>query len=309
MNQNLWNGKNGEEQTGPGAETPGAEQHQPSSSLAEQAQTVGKIIQNTRLKLKLPIEKMSKDTKIRQKYLQAIEDDNFSIIPEQVAAKGFIKICAEYLGLNPQDILKLLKGEEAKAVQTAKENSKPKMQLPEIKLDPEMLKKGGLVLGAVLVILILLFFINQPGSKNDGAEDQTEVPTVSIVETANVVEVVTANPVAVAPGEGSVISKDLGSAQVMPVVEVKKPEVKEGQVKLAVKALKDAWIKVSVDNNNTFHGLISEGETKTWYGKTKVTVRSPEPDLVRIIYNDKDQGQLGKVQKVVEKSFQVEKPR
>ncbi len=46
-------------------------------------------------------------TKIRQKYLAALEEDNISALPSPVYARGFLRNYAVYLGLNADEVLEL----------------------------------------------------------------------------------------------------------------------------------------------------------------------------------------------------------
>lgn len=67
--------------------------------------TVGEILSEKRKELNLNLEDIEKETKIRQKYLKAIEDNNFSQIQESTIAKGFIRNYALNLGLSAENTL------------------------------------------------------------------------------------------------------------------------------------------------------------------------------------------------------------
>lgn len=62
--------------------------------------TVGQILQNKRIEKKLSVDEVEKLTKIRRKFIQALESDSFSTIPSQTYTKGFIKNYAQFLGLD-----------------------------------------------------------------------------------------------------------------------------------------------------------------------------------------------------------------
>lgn len=67
--------------------------------------TVGEILSEKRKDLGLKLEDIEKVTKIRLKYLEAIEKNNFFQIAESTIAKGFIRNYAIVLGLSPENIL------------------------------------------------------------------------------------------------------------------------------------------------------------------------------------------------------------
>lgn len=53
----------------------------------------------------ISIEKASEDTKISPKFIRALEQERYEIFPAEVYLKGFMRIYAEYLGLNPKELL------------------------------------------------------------------------------------------------------------------------------------------------------------------------------------------------------------
>lgn len=61
--------------------------------------TVGQILFQSRNHRKLTLEQVEKATKIRLKFLVALEADDFSKLPPGTFVKGFIKNYASYLGL------------------------------------------------------------------------------------------------------------------------------------------------------------------------------------------------------------------
>lgn len=67
--------------------------------------TVGEILSEKRRELGLTLEEIEKETKIRRKYLEAIEKNNFSSIAESVVVKGFIRNYAQVLGLSAENVL------------------------------------------------------------------------------------------------------------------------------------------------------------------------------------------------------------
>lgn len=66
---------------------------------------VGKQLKEKRKELNLSIEEVEKETKIRKKYLRALEEDNYEEIPGLVYAKAFLKTYSSFLGLNQEEII------------------------------------------------------------------------------------------------------------------------------------------------------------------------------------------------------------
>jgi cytoskeletal protein RodZ len=63
---------------------------------------IGNSLREARLRQSLELSRVEVDTKIRGKYLHALEDERFSVIPGETYVKGFLRAYAEYLGLDGQ---------------------------------------------------------------------------------------------------------------------------------------------------------------------------------------------------------------
>lgn len=70
-------------------------------------QTVGQLFKKTREDKQLDLAYVEKLTKIRHKYLEALENDDYRVLPSAIAARGFIKNYGQVLGL-PNDTLQAL---------------------------------------------------------------------------------------------------------------------------------------------------------------------------------------------------------
>lgn len=63
---------------------------------------IGNSIREARLRRGIEIAQAEQVTKIRGKYLRALEDEQFGVLPSQTYVKGFLRTYAEYLGLDGQ---------------------------------------------------------------------------------------------------------------------------------------------------------------------------------------------------------------
>ena len=62
--------------------------------------TVGSILKEQRVARKLTLEQVEKATKIRVRFLQAIESDDYRPLPSLSYAKGFVRNYSDFLGLD-----------------------------------------------------------------------------------------------------------------------------------------------------------------------------------------------------------------
>src|SRR5215208_5503715 len=63
---------------------------------------IGNSLREARLRRGVDFVQAEGATKIRGKYLRALEDEQFSLLPSPTYVKGFLRTYAEYLGLDGQ---------------------------------------------------------------------------------------------------------------------------------------------------------------------------------------------------------------
>jgi transcriptional regulator with XRE-family HTH domain len=80
----------------------------------------------------LTLEDAERDTRISRRYLQALETEQFEVIPAPVYARGFLRSYSQYLGLDPVAMLGMFPRDEdpAYAAASARNPERPSMQTP-----------------------------------------------------------------------------------------------------------------------------------------------------------------------------------
>jgi cytoskeleton protein RodZ len=63
---------------------------------------IGNTLREARLRRRIDLVEAEQDTKIRSKYLGALESEEFDLLPGVVYTRGFLRTYARYLGLEPQ---------------------------------------------------------------------------------------------------------------------------------------------------------------------------------------------------------------
>ena len=66
---------------------------------------IGNTLREARVRRKLTLQQAEDDTKIRVKYIQAMENEDFDVMPSPAYVKGFLRTYATYLGLDADLIL------------------------------------------------------------------------------------------------------------------------------------------------------------------------------------------------------------
>ena len=66
---------------------------------------IGATLREARVRRRLTLQQVEEDTKIRVKYVQAMENEDFEVMPGPTYVKGFLRSYAAYLGLDARIIL------------------------------------------------------------------------------------------------------------------------------------------------------------------------------------------------------------
>jgi len=90
-------------------------------------------------------------TKIRGKYLRALEDEQFDTLPSPTYVKGFLRTYAEYLGLNPQAMVDLYQPPARRELSPPLRPAVPRIAIPrQIPVRPVLYGISGIAFVAML---------------------------------------------------------------------------------------------------------------------------------------------------------------
>ena len=239
---------------------------------------IGNILKEARETRGLTLEKVEAETKIRKKYIAAMEQGEFQTLPGPIYARAFLKNYAKYLNIDTEEIAEALKeihpGENAQ-IETPKT------------VDKKAVKKAGLTRYWLYFAAVLLI----------------AVAVVSIYYGAKGIN---ANLVAAGKGEDQdaieAISQD-DMLQQAPYQD-NSPKITGVNVVLNVKGDR-SWTSVIVDGNQVFQGEIKAGESKSFEGKENILVTLGNAGAVEVLENGKSIGFLGASREVVEHEFKA----
>ena len=134
---------------------------------------LGETLRRARTAKGITIEDAERVTRIPRKYLEALELENFSILPAPVYARGFLRSYAGYLGLEPGELLPFFPVGHV---------DEPTLDpLPEID-EPRTWNLNGIVAMAVVGLLVLLVIgLYSLGHDSSSAFPQSGVNTSPII--------------------------------------------------------------------------------------------------------------------------------
>jgi len=244
----------------------------------------GSYIKHERELRGVPLEEISRITKIHIRYLQALEDNRFDELPSEVFIKGYIRSYANIIGSDVDEMLNSYEESIGNKLIEKGPNSKSK--------STNIVKKYlGFVL-AGLSILALLFFtkfiildknnpttkIVKPSSSIPGAAPKKETLPKIAENSSNkeLAENSLPRPEVSATKETLVVEKGLDTIKPEPELQKQKNNlvVKEGEtlgkmgkpLKLTIKVKNNSWFNITIDDFRGEDFILSAGEEKSYWG-------------------------------------------
>ncbi|KKD42489.1 RodZ domain-containing protein [Bacillus sp. FSL L8-0167] len=142
---------------------------------------LGKRLVEAREEKGMSLEDLMAATKIQKRYLLAIEQGNYDIIPGKFYVRAFIKQYAEAVGLNPEQLFEEFRKDVPSTyndeVSDKLSNIKPQRELPKpaskvLELLPTILIIGGIIVVIAIIYVIVQAVNHDSGQKNNQAAPQ-----------------------------------------------------------------------------------------------------------------------------------------
>ena len=121
--------------------------------------TVGELLKKRRLEKKLTYAEIEKATRIRAKFLEKLEENDYQGLPPATFVKGFIRNYGQYLGLNPTQLLAIYRRQFNEKI--SKVFFEKKEESPRFVINPNTV----LVFFISLIVSIFLFYL-LPSNRN-----------------------------------------------------------------------------------------------------------------------------------------------
>ena len=180
--------------------------------------SVGEILQRARSDRGGSIDEASRVTKIPRRYLEALEQENYEVLPAPVYTRGFLRSYAGYLGLEPGKLMPFF---PVGHVDQPKLQPLPK--LPGRRVRPllgKMAMPAAIVIAAATVIGIYAFAQESGESAFGGTSVNSSVSELATVGLSSVgAEVVVANLVGEAAETAVVALESQGASYVVIAVQ------------------------------------------------------------------------------------------
>jgi len=155
------------------------------------------MLQRARQARGLTLEEVERDIRISRRYLEALENENFGLLPAPVYARGFLRTYARYLGLEPAGLLPLF---PVGYVEEPVLQPWPKVKTPRTWPSSGLL--AGAVVGVLVIVVILLYGMGGQGESNHALFGlQTATPETAAALPTEEATVLPGEGMAVLPAE------------------------------------------------------------------------------------------------------------
>lgn len=146
---------------------------------------IGERLKETREELDMSLDTLQEKTKIQKRYLMAIENGDFHVLPGSFYARAFIKEYAIAVGLDPNELLDQYQG-EIPSVETETTEPYTRMQRSRKRNEPRNTAVFSFIPTVIVVLLVIgILFVAwtlyQKSTNSDEPGDSDEPSSDSII--------------------------------------------------------------------------------------------------------------------------------
>ena len=271
-------------------------------------------------------------TRIRQKFIAAMETEDWDALPGDVPTRGFLRKYATFLGLDPEAVVGMY--ERRSNVSTAQSDA---TQVPaERALDyrpielalaeepPRRIPWRGIVLLLVLVGVVAAgwwIYAFRPNWINNLVALPQNLPqaadlialeptaTATLVEQSNRVTATptdTAQPDAASTPAPAVIVESTAPAGVQATAEpIETVPAASDLMRLKLDLLARSWIRLVIDGQVASEAVMEQGDGGDWEARELIVLRTGNAAGVKVTLNDEDLPFLGGPGEVIERRWDL----
>lgn len=250
---------------------------------------VGEMLREARQRQGITFDQVEEEIMIKKRYLEAMENEEWSKLPGKVYAKGFLRSYARYLKLNEQAVIDLY--DVSSMAEAAKEkltNAPAPAPEPRRKIELNSKPKKNMIIVFCIVSVLLLYgaqwvyneYLNPPaaGQNDQGGQETPQLPNEEPVQPP---------------------------AQEEPAAQT--PAVPKNTIDLVVLAQEEAcWLRLRDGDNTLYEGTLKPGEKVEFTDIARLNVRAGNAGAIQVTINGTVLEPIGDFNQVVTKTFVVE---
>lgn len=282
---------------------------------------LGDTLRDARQARGISLETAERETKIRAKYISALEDDNLAGLPGPVYARGFLRNYAAYLGLDPDAAIDMFDNQSQPTrnkIRAARGEPVPRSKTRGDKiniqpLSPEPIdtrvRFGSSYIAISLLalpLIIAFYFIYSAYAGRNRETLPIDTTALSRPPTLTAMPIPSLVAGGLGGGEyqtpttyvpqtpGEVITSTLTATSTLAIADTSPTARPAGdEVTVKVVTTRDAWLRVLVDGVQQYNGTLPKGSTRQWTGDEIIRIRTGRADSVQVTVNGEDIGLMG----------------
>ncbi|MBF2058227.1 MAG: helix-turn-helix domain-containing protein [Cyanobacterium sp. T60_A2020_053] len=253
----------------------------PEQERQEFLNKISSVLKNQRNALDYDLDTISHQTKITLTVLRALENADLSLLPEPVFTKELIKKYANFLHLDGENLVLNFNLDKKVVVEQKYFKQRKKFNF-NLKINTKYL----------YVVYGLLIFVSM-GSLNDILQ-----PNFFIIDNSSDQQINTNDKLVTQ----EINSNNSENNQAITAAEKKADEPKKiDELNVKIKAQDDSWIRIVVDGEKEFEGILKKGTEREWKAKKELTIRAGNAGGILLSVNEETPqkvGQIGQVEEI-----------
>jgi cytoskeleton protein RodZ len=269
---------------------------------------IGRYLEQKRKERGLSLEEVEQATKIRKRYLTGLEREDYTILPDAVYARGFLKTYANYLGLDGEALSRQLKStRKPRRERKITYNTRPESDFEKPLVTPSGLSGSRRVSTSAIVTLVIallamaavigtLYFVGRGVQASKEGNRSGTPPRQEQQKVADKEKALGAAKEDAAGGEGVAgdQKEPAGAKQSVP------PDTLQVLVNVRERP---SWILIRADGTVAYEQIAQPGFSRNFEAERQLYIKSGDAGAVTVTINGQDLGALGPTGEIVARNY------
>lgn len=243
-------------------------------------ETIGDVLAEARREQSLSIRDASEATRIRGRYLEAIEANKFAVLPGEAYGRAFIKDYCSFLGIDSGPLVHQFNEEVGVSSPMGGDLTREVVNRPSGRFKRTADRERTLPVVPIVVVVVLALVVGLFYGLSGDPDEESRTRVVGAGESVG------------SSTDGSVAGSPGAPADIAKVTVVGEAVGRDG-----------AWVRVLSDDNVIFEGVMSSGEEQTWRAEKTILLRVGNAAALSVSINGSDAEVLGDEGLVLENEY------